>query len=77
CLAHIVNLATQAFISAHSKSKPFDPEKPDEELIARRENQFDELSAAEDDEGPPELVTQRDKIGLVRTIIRKAKAVVS
>jgi hypothetical protein len=29
CLAHIVNLATQAFISRYSKSEYFDPENPD------------------------------------------------
>jgi hypothetical protein len=32
CLAHIINLATQAFISTHSKSKHYDPAEPDADL---------------------------------------------
>lgn len=32
CIAHIVNLATQALITAHTKSKHYNPEKPDEDL---------------------------------------------
>lgn len=34
CLAHIINLATQAFISTHSKSKHYDPAEPDADLTA-------------------------------------------
>lgn len=30
CLAHVINLATQAFIAGYSKTKYFDPEKPDD-----------------------------------------------
>ncbi|KAG6882055.1 hypothetical protein C0992_012881, partial [Termitomyces sp. T32_za158] len=56
------------------KSKAFNPEKPDEELIAQREDQFDELSAAEDDNGPPELITQRDEIGLIHLIAAKERS---
>ncbi|KAG6871518.1 hypothetical protein C0992_010789, partial [Termitomyces sp. T32_za158] len=63
-----------ALILAHSKSNPFDPEKPDEEVIAQRENQFDELSMAEDDDEPPELVTQHDEIGLIRVIAVKERS---
>jgi hypothetical protein len=32
CLAHIINLATQALISTHSKSKHYDPAEPDADL---------------------------------------------
>jgi hypothetical protein len=32
CIAHIVNLATQALIAAHTKSKHYNPERPDEDL---------------------------------------------
>ena len=28
CLAHIINLATQALLSAHSSAKHYDPAKP-------------------------------------------------
>ncbi|KAG6839383.1 hypothetical protein C0991_003134 [Blastosporella zonata] len=69
CLAHIVNLATQALISTHSKSKPYNPQKPDEDLIAHREDQFDELLG--EDEAEAEVVTQRDKVGLVCLIVVK------
>ncbi|KIK16191.1 hypothetical protein PISMIDRAFT_48578, partial [Pisolithus microcarpus 441] len=34
CMAHIINLATQAFLAAHSKSKHFDPADPDTDLTA-------------------------------------------
>jgi len=30
---HIINLATQAFITAHSKSKHYDPADPDANLV--------------------------------------------
>ncbi|KAG6859259.1 hypothetical protein C0991_001037, partial [Blastosporella zonata] len=69
CLAHIVNLTTQALISAHSKSKPYNPHKPDEDLIARHEDQFNELLG--EDEAEAEIVTQRDKVGLVHLIAVK------
>ena len=32
CLAHIINLATQALILTHSKSKHYDPAEPDADL---------------------------------------------
>jgi hypothetical protein len=32
CLAHVINLATQAVIKAHSKSKFYDPSKPDDHI---------------------------------------------
>ena len=34
CLTHIINLATQAFLSKYSKSKHFEPEKPDQDLLS-------------------------------------------
>ena len=43
CLAHIINLATQAFLRAHSKSKAYDPKCPDNELVAKRGTQWDEV----------------------------------
>lgn len=36
-----------------------------------REHQFDALTGDEDDEGPPDVVNQRDEIGLIRTITIK------
>lgn len=30
CLAHVINLASQAFIAGYSKTKYFNPEKPDD-----------------------------------------------
>ncbi|KAG6372381.1 hypothetical protein JVT61DRAFT_7836 [Boletus reticuloceps] len=43
-MAHIVNLATQAFLSAHSKSKHFDPSTPDIDfLVIRDELDRDEV----------------------------------
>lgn len=41
CIAHIVNLATQALINAHTKSKHYDPSKPDEDLVADSISSFD------------------------------------
>ena len=32
CLAHVINLATQAFISAYSKAPHFDPQNPDNHI---------------------------------------------
>ncbi|KAG2739509.1 hypothetical protein P692DRAFT_20683927, partial [Suillus brevipes Sb2] len=43
CLAHIVNLATQALLSTHSKSKHVDATKPDDDLVASRHDQRDEV----------------------------------
>ena len=43
CLAHIVNLATQAFLRAHSKSKAYDSKCPNNELIAKWGTQQDEV----------------------------------
>ncbi|KAI5991342.1 hypothetical protein EDC04DRAFT_2911584 [Pisolithus marmoratus] len=33
-MAHIINLATQAFLAAHSKSKHYDPAAPDTDITA-------------------------------------------
>ena len=43
CLAHIVNLATQAFLGAHSKLKAYDPKSPNNKLIAKWGAQQDEV----------------------------------
>ena len=32
CLAHVINLATQALIKGHSKAKYYSPTKPDEHV---------------------------------------------
>ncbi len=32
CLAHVINLATQALLAAHSPAKHFDPAKPDDHV---------------------------------------------
>jgi len=56
CLAHIVNLATQAVISTRSKSKYFNGDPDDDHL-------------------PEDLgATERDEIGLVRSICVKARS---
>lgn len=34
CLAHIINLATQALINTHSKAKHYNPEEPDTDLVS-------------------------------------------
>ena len=34
CLAHIINLVTQALLHAHSNSKEYNPQNPDVDLIA-------------------------------------------
>jgi hypothetical protein len=33
CLAHVINLATQAVIKAYSKSKFYDPSKPNNHIL--------------------------------------------
>lgn len=43
CLAHIINLATQALLRAHSGSKDYDPKHPDKDLISGRGSQRDEV----------------------------------
>lgn len=43
CLAHIINLATQALLSTHSKSKHVDAMKPDDDLVVSRHGQRDEV----------------------------------
>ena len=43
CIAHIVNLATQALITAHTKSKHYDPAKPDDDLVVDRGIDRDEV----------------------------------
>lgn len=37
CLAHVVNLATQALIGAYSKSPHFDPKSPDSHIPTCRD----------------------------------------
>lgn len=37
CLAHIINLATQALISTHSKSEHYNPAEPDADLAVGRD----------------------------------------
>jgi len=37
CLAHIINLATQALIGAYSKSLHFDPKSPDDHIPTNRD----------------------------------------
>ena len=36
CLTHIINMATQALLAAHSKSKHYDPDKLDEPMVGSR-----------------------------------------
>ncbi|KAI5991213.1 ribonuclease H-like domain-containing protein [Pisolithus albus] len=36
-MAHVVNLAVQAFLTTHSKSKHFDPSAPDADLVTTRD----------------------------------------
>lgn len=55
CLAHVINLATQAVISTYSKAKYFDPEKP-----LAHEPDTDDVSLVE-----------RDVVGLVCAITVK------
>ncbi|KAG6373594.1 hypothetical protein JVT61DRAFT_6243 [Boletus reticuloceps] len=33
CMAHVINLATQALLAVHSKSKHFDPTTPNTDLL--------------------------------------------
>jgi hypothetical protein len=37
CLAHVINLATQALISTYSKSPHFDPKNPDAHVPDERD----------------------------------------
>src|ERR1700688_2344388 len=37
CLAHVINLATQALISTYSKSPHFDPKQPDAHVPTSRD----------------------------------------
>ena len=43
CLAHIINLATQAVISKYSKSKYYNPETPDDDLTSLAAYHRDEV----------------------------------
>ena len=43
CLAHIINLATQAVISRYSKSKYFNPENPNDDLMSLTTYHRDEV----------------------------------
>ena len=38
-----MNLATQALLAAHSKSKAYDPKEPNRDLVAKRGSQCDEV----------------------------------
>ena len=37
CLAHVINLATQALISTYSKAPYYDPEKPEAHVPSSRD----------------------------------------
>ncbi|KAI6120054.1 hypothetical protein EV401DRAFT_1887831 [Pisolithus croceorrhizus] len=41
CMAHIINLSTQAFLAAHSKSKHFGPTAPETELLVAVQDGID------------------------------------
>lgn len=43
CLAHVVNLATQAFLTEYSKSKHFDPQAPESDLLVGNGGHRDEI----------------------------------
>jgi hypothetical protein len=43
CLAHIINLATQALLSTHSKSKYVDVTKSNDDLVVSRHGHRDEI----------------------------------
>ncbi|GBE78338.1 hypothetical protein SCP_0112230 [Sparassis crispa] len=43
CLTHVINLATQAAISAYSNSKHYDPEQLDNDLMAQHGAEHDEV----------------------------------
>ena len=43
CLAHIINLATQALLGEYSKSLHYDPTNPDVELAASSGPRHDEI----------------------------------
>ncbi|KAF8638777.1 hypothetical protein AX14_010153, partial [Amanita brunnescens Koide BX004] len=43
CHAHIINLATQAFLAAHSKSQHYDPSDPEKTVTECRGSQRDEV----------------------------------
>ena len=43
CLAHIVNLATQAVLRTHSKSKHYDPKEPEKHEPDVEEDYRDEI----------------------------------
>ncbi|KAG8216552.1 hypothetical protein J3R82DRAFT_6700, partial [Butyriboletus roseoflavus] len=43
CLVHIVNLATQALLSAHNKSKAYNSQEPNTSLITHRGTKHDEI----------------------------------
>lgn len=43
CLVHIINLATQALLSTHSKSKHINATKPDDDLVVSCHGQRDEV----------------------------------
>lgn len=43
CLAHVINLATQALIATYSKSPHFDPKDPEAHIPVSRESSRDEV----------------------------------
>ncbi|KAJ3768874.1 hypothetical protein FB446DRAFT_706684 [Lentinula raphanica] len=60
CLAHVINLATQAVIKKYSNSKHYDPANPDE---------HEPDTETIDRDGSPKV---RDPVGIVRAIAVKA-----
>ena len=43
CLAHVINLATQAFLAAYSKTPHFDPENPEAHIPTSEPSNRDEI----------------------------------
>lgn len=70
CLAHIINLATQALISTHSKSKYYNPHDPTaHELPVTTIYTPPAVNNANGEEPVPQIL--RDELGLVRAIVVK------
>lgn len=57
CIAHVINLATQAMLSTYSKAPHYDPQDPDKHVPA---------TTVGDDE-------TRDEVGLIRAICVKVR----
>ncbi|KAJ8503453.1 hypothetical protein ONZ45_g10852 [Pleurotus djamor] len=62
CMAHVINLATQAFIGTYSKSKYYDPASPNDDLFTSWEVEV------EGEGGQMTKKVERDEVGLIRTI---------